>query len=73
MALNYGPSIVKDGLVLALNAADVNSYPGSGNTWYDVSGNGNNATKNGNAANPTWFNDANNQSHRWLCHSEAKK
>jgi len=26
-----------------------------------------------NAANPTWFNDANNQSHRWLCHSEAKK
>jgi hypothetical protein len=40
MALNYGPTIVTDGLVLALDAADVNSYPGTGNTWYDVSGNG---------------------------------
>lgn len=55
MALNYGPSIVTDGLVLALDAADKNSYPGSGNTWYDVSGNGNNATKNGNTDfNPVW-------------------
>jgi hypothetical protein len=54
MALNYGPTIVTDGLVLALDAADINSYPGTGNTWYDVSGNGNHATKNGNAANPVW-------------------
>ena len=56
MALNYGPTIVTDGLVLALDAADINSYPGTGNVWYDISGNGNNATKNGNAANPTWNN-----------------
>lgn len=36
--------IVTDGLVLALNAADRNSYPGSGTTWRDMSGNGNNGT-----------------------------
>ena len=33
--------IVTDGLVLALNAADKNSYPGSGTTWFDTSGRGN--------------------------------
>ena len=33
--------IVTSGLVLALDAADRNSYPGSGTTWNDVSGNGN--------------------------------
>lgn len=49
-----GPDIVTNGLVLALDAANPLSYPGSGNTWYDTSGNNNNATKNGNAANPTW-------------------
>jgi hypothetical protein len=36
--------IVTDGLVLALDAADRNSYPGSGTTWNDVSGNANNGT-----------------------------
>ena len=36
--------IVTDGLVLALNAADRNSYPGSGTTWFDVSGNNNSRT-----------------------------
>ena len=30
------------------------------------------ALGNCNAANPTWSNDSSNQSHRWLCHSEAK-
>jgi hypothetical protein len=40
MANNYGPRIVTDGLVLALDAADRNSYPGSGTTWTDLSGNG---------------------------------
>ena len=39
MALNYGPNIVTNDLVLALDAADKNSYPGSGTTWYDISGN----------------------------------
>lgn len=31
--------IITDGLVLSLNAADKNSYPGSGTTWRDLSGN----------------------------------
>jgi hypothetical protein len=39
-----GPNIVEDGLVLALDAANVKSYPGSGTTWSDLSGNGNNGT-----------------------------
>ena len=39
-----GPNIVTDGLVLALDTANVKSYPGSGTTWYDKSGNGNNGT-----------------------------
>ena len=38
MAEINGPGIIKSGLVLALDAADVNSYPGSGATWYDLSG-----------------------------------
>ena len=38
-----GPDIVTDGLVLALDAGSTRSYPGSGGTWYDLSGNGNDA------------------------------
>jgi len=44
MAISRGPKTVTNGLVLALDAADKNSYLGSGTTWTDVSGNGNNAT-----------------------------
>jgi hypothetical protein len=45
MATQYANGkIVTDGLVLSLNAADRNSYPGSGTTWTDMSGNGNNGT-----------------------------
>jgi len=40
----YGPQCVRNGLVLALDAADRNSYPGSGTTWTDLSGNGYNGT-----------------------------
>jgi len=47
MSNNYGPRIVTDGLVLCLDAADQNSYSGSGNTWTDLSGNGYTATKQG--------------------------
>lgn len=54
MALVYSPSIVTNGLVLALDAADVNSYPLTGATWYDVSGNGNNGTITN---SPTFSND----------------
>jgi hypothetical protein len=36
--------IVTDGLVFAVDAANYQSYPGSGTTWSDLSGNGNNGT-----------------------------
>lgn len=42
MAQIYGPKIVQNGLVLSLDVADINSYPGTGTIWYDTSGNGNN-------------------------------
>ena len=39
-----GPDIPTNGLVLALDATSERSYPGSGTTWYDLSGLGNDAT-----------------------------
>ena len=44
MALSHSPSIVTDGLVLCLDAGNPKSYPGSGTTWTDLSGQGNNGT-----------------------------
>ena len=40
MAYFHSPRIVTDGLILALDAANTKSYPGSGTTWFDLSGNG---------------------------------
>lgn len=37
MSLGHGSSIVRDGLVLHLDAANRKSYPGSGSTWFDLS------------------------------------
>jgi hypothetical protein len=39
-----GPNIIDDGLVLYLDAGNRKSYPGSGTTWFDKSGRGNNGT-----------------------------
>ena len=53
MATRYGPFIpgVTNGLVFYVDAAKRESYPGTGTTWYDLSGNGYNLTlTNG----PTW-------------------
>jgi len=44
MALAHSPRIVTDGLVLCLDAGNSKSYSGSGTTWNDISGNGNNGT-----------------------------
>lgn len=44
MAIYGGPDIVTDGLVLHLDAANSKSYPGSGTSWFDLSGNNNNGT-----------------------------
>ena len=39
MGVSYNSSIVTNGLVLCLDAGNPRSYPGTGSTWYDVSGN----------------------------------
>ena len=39
MGLSHSPRIVTNGLVLCLDAANRKSYPGSGTTWFDLSGN----------------------------------
>lgn len=44
---NYTGGIVVDGLVLCLDAAKRDSYPSSGTTWYDLSGNNNHGTLSG--------------------------
>jgi len=43
MSYKYGPSIVTDGLVFYVDAANGNSYPGTGTTWSDLVG-GNDGT-----------------------------
>lgn len=42
-----GPAIVTSGLILNLDASNPSSYPGSGTTWTDLTGNGYNATAQG--------------------------
>jgi hypothetical protein len=44
MGFYRGPQIVKEGLVLYLDAANTKSYTGTGTVWKDLSGNGNNGT-----------------------------
>ena len=44
MATKYSPKTVTNGLVLSLDAANTKSYPKSGTTWTDLSGNSNNGT-----------------------------
>lgn len=40
MTTNYGPYIPRNGLVLCVDPANPRSYPGSGSTLFDLSGNG---------------------------------
>jgi hypothetical protein len=54
MGISGGPDIIQDGLVLALDASDKNSYPGSGTAWTDMSGNNN----SGSLVNGPTFNSA---------------
>jgi hypothetical protein len=63
MGILYNPNIVMDGLVLALDAGNPKSYPGSGTTWSDLSGNGNNGTNSNMTYSSTnggifYFNDS---------------
>jgi len=53
--ISLNPYIVTNGLVLNLDAGNPASYPGTGNTWFDLSGNG----RNGTLVNGVGFNSAN--------------
>lgn len=41
MSISYNPGTYTSGLELCLDVANPRSYPGSGSTWKDISGNGN--------------------------------
>ena len=47
MATSYSPKIVTDGLIICLDAADKNSYPGSGTTWTELVSNNGYSLSNG--------------------------
>jgi hypothetical protein len=56
MAAHSGPDVITDGLVLSVDAGNSRSYPGSGTTWFDLSGNGRNLTLyNGTAHNAAGY------------------
>jgi Concanavalin A-like lectin/glucanases superfamily len=48
--------------ILNLDAGNPSSYPGTGTTWYDISGSGNNATLIG---GPSWTNQGSSSSFVW--------
>jgi hypothetical protein len=43
MAVNYNPKIVTENLELCLDPGNIKSYPGSGTTFFDLSGNSRNS------------------------------
>jgi hypothetical protein len=53
MSVFAGTEIPTTGLVVALDAGNTKSYPGSGTTWFDISGNSNHCAFN---ATPTFAN-----------------
>lgn len=55
MVVYGGPEITTSGLVLYLDAGNSKSYPGTGTTWNDLSGN----NRNGTLTNSPSFNTAN--------------
>lgn len=44
LGINTYNSVIQSSLVMHLDAGDINSYPGTGTTWADISGNGYDAT-----------------------------
>ena len=55
--LTHSPRIITDGLVLCLDAANRQSYPGSGTVWNDLSNNGNNFSWSSPAPTFTTYNN----------------
>ena len=47
MAVGYNPKVVTDGLVIALDAGNTKSYPGSGTSWTDTVGGNTGTLTNG--------------------------
>jgi hypothetical protein len=47
MSFNNGPTIITNGLVLALDAGDKNSYVSGSTTWFDLTGTNNGTLNNG--------------------------
>ena len=47
MATIGGPNTIETGLIVSVDAANPTSYPGSGTTWRDLSGNSKNGTTSG--------------------------
>lgn len=68
MTAVYNTNIVRDGMVLYLDAANVKSYPGSGSTWFDISGNQYNFTVYGSPAYDSsgYFTFSNNQTTQYM-------
>jgi len=58
MAFYRGPRIITDGLIMYLDAGNTKSYPGTGTSWYDISGN----FKNGTLVNGAGYNSTNSGS-----------
>ena len=76
MGLAHSPSIVMDGLVLCLDAANPKSYPGTGSTVFDLSGNARNGTINGsvsyvNSGSASYFNWATAGDSNYIFNSTA--
>lgn len=56
MSVSHSPQIVRNGLILHLDAANSRSYPGTGITWTDLTVN----TNNGTLINTPTYNSSNN-------------
>jgi hypothetical protein len=56
MAFHYSPKTPTNGLMLAIDAGNNKSYPGTGTIWYDRSGNGKNISVS--TGSPTFNSDA---------------
>jgi hypothetical protein len=55
MSFYQGPFVVRDGLVMAVDAGSYRSYPGSGSTWFDLTANGHNISLGSSVTHSTDF------------------
>ena len=62
MSTFVGPSITTTGLILCYDAMDIRSYPGTGGTWYDLSGYGNHGSIGSGEYSSGWLQNSGNVS-----------